>query len=213
MDTAWVQFVGGVIQGEPDDPFVHLLLQRLHAGYTVVRINFTTTPKGPVYVLLLSHLRQLSKMEVPHSASFTRWSLAAGMRMASREEEEERWALLAAERFQLIADDVGADYARLILLECLRVLAPPRTGRALALERATRTAPGREQSRAIRQVDAFLGSLAGDLGGALRYPAEEAADLLDGALERLVGAPGQPARLAARAAKQTAMAARGGARR
>src|SRR5271170_8502226 len=111
MSTAWLKFVSGVLQGEPDDPFVHLLVKRLSTGYKVVQINFTTTSKGPVYVLLLSHLRQLSKMEVPHSPSFTRWSLANGMRMASREEEEQRWAALAAERFLSVADDLGAEQA------------------------------------------------------------------------------------------------------
>src|SRR4051812_33968414 len=98
MSAAWLSFVAGTIEGEPDDPFVRLLRQRLSAGYEVVRVNFTTASKGPAYVALLSHLRQLSTMEVPHSAAFTRWALAAGLRMASREEEEQRWALLAGER-------------------------------------------------------------------------------------------------------------------
>ena len=184
MSAAWLKFVGRTINGEPDDPFVRLLRQRVESGHEVVRIHLVATAKGPSYPVLLAHLRQLSTMEVPHSPAFTRWSLANGLRMASREEEEQRWALLAGERFRAISDDFGADYANLVLLDRLRALGPPRTIRALAREQVTRTAPGREQARAIREVDAFLQSLAGDLGGPLRYTAEEVAEILDGALER-----------------------------
>ncbi|MEO7592309.1 MAG: hypothetical protein ABI134_13925, partial [Byssovorax sp.] len=158
---------------------------RLRSGYEVVRINLLATAKGHSYTVLLAHLRQLSTMEVPHSPAFTRWSLASGLRMASREEEEQRWALLAGERFRPIANDFGDDYANLILLDRLRALGPPRTTRVLSREQLTRTAPGREQSRAIREVDGFLRSLTEDLGGPLRYSVEEVAEILDGALERL----------------------------
>ena len=184
MSAAWLKFVGQTINGEPDDPFVRLLRQRVESGHEVVRINLVATAKGPSYAVLLAHLRQLSTMEVPHSPAFTRWSLASGLRMTAREEEEQRWALLAAERFRTISDDFGADYASLILLDRLRALGPPRTIRALAREQVTRTALGRDQSRAIREVDAFLQSLAGDLGGPLSYTVDEVAEILDGALER-----------------------------
>ena len=183
MSTPWESFVARAIHGEPDEPFLALLRKRLAGGYQVVRVSFERTSKGPAYIVLLSHLRQLSKMEVPHSPSFTRWSLANGIRMVSVEEEEERWALVAGERLQAIADDFGADYANLIFLERVRALGPPRTTRALAGEAATRTAPGREQTRALREMNAFLEGLAADLVGALGY-SEEAAGILDGALER-----------------------------
>ena len=186
MGTAWQTFVARAIEGAPDDPFVRLLKSRLASDYAVIRINLTQTAKGTVYVVMLSHLRQLSTMEVGHSPSFTRWSLANGVRMASREEEEKRWALLAAERFQSIADELGAAYANPILLSRLRALGPARTMAALAQENAKAAAPGREQVRAIRRVDGFLGGLAADVGGALRYSAEEVGEILDGALERFV---------------------------
>jgi hypothetical protein len=182
MSAAWLQFVTRTIQGEPDDPFVRLLRQRVESGHEVVRVNVMPSPKGPKYAVLLAHLRQLSTMEVPHSPGFTRWTLARGIRMASREEEEQRWALLASERFRPIADDFGADYADLIFLDRVFALGPPRTIRALH-EQVTRAAPGREHKRAIQEVDGFLRSLAEDLGGPLHYSAEEVAEILDGALE------------------------------
>jgi hypothetical protein len=39
MSTAWLKFVSGVLQGEPDDPFVHLLVKRLGAGYRTRRAS------------------------------------------------------------------------------------------------------------------------------------------------------------------------------
>jgi hypothetical protein len=184
MSTPWDSFVARAVRGEPDEPFLGLLRKRLASGYKVVRVNVERTPKGLVYVALLSYLRELSKMDVPHSAGFTRWSLASGVRMASVEEEEERWAVVAEERFQRIASDLGADCATLTLLERLRALAPPRTMRALADEQAMPAAPGLEQARARREVEAFLAEMAADLVGGLHYPETEAAGLLDGALER-----------------------------
>lgn len=71
------------------------VFQRVHGGDR-------SPTSGPVYPVLLAYLRQLSKMEVPHSPAFTRWSLAIGLRMSAREEEVQRWALVAGERFQAI---------------------------------------------------------------------------------------------------------------
>jgi len=135
---------------------------------------------------VLERLRELSEMRVPHSPHFTRWSLQAGIRMESIEAEAHRFALLAAERHQLIIEELGADYADAILLDRVRNLAPPRTLVRIVNERPNRLAPGREQLRAARVLDTMLASLAGDLGGSLHYSEEEAAEILDKALEHFV---------------------------
>jgi hypothetical protein len=184
VKPTWQSFLAEAIVGAPDDPFVRSLKRRLASGYTVDRVNLAPIPNGVAYSLLLSYQQALSRMEVPHSPSFTRWSLANGIKMASREEEERRWALLAAERFQPVAEQLGAEYATSILLERLRALGPPRTTAALAEERTKATEPGREQARAIRVVDDFIHALAQDLSGALGYSAEETAEILDGAMEQ-----------------------------
>ncbi len=184
MRDAWATFIKRAIEGEPDDPFVTLLRRRVASGYRIVRVHFEATPKGAEYRLLLERLRELSEMRVPHSPSFTRWSLGTGTRMASVEEEEARFALLAKERFAPLTEELSPSYADAIFVERALSLAPPRTSTMLAQMRVKATSPNREQIRASRRMDVFLASLAADLGSAFRYGEAEVASILDGALER-----------------------------
>src|SRR5665213_398125 len=94
----WDTFVASAIDGEPDDPFVHLLRERIAGGATVVSIELSDDGDKHVYRVTLERLRELSVMALPHSASFTRWSLGAGARMKSQENEATRFAILADER-------------------------------------------------------------------------------------------------------------------
>jgi hypothetical protein len=131
VGSDWQAFVKRAIDGEPDDPFVSMLRRRLSSGSKVVRVQLDTGPRVPEYRVLLERLRELSELRVPHSASFTRWSLDAGVRLANAGEEATRFALLAAEALQPIADEFSADYADAILIEQLRALGPPRTAALL----------------------------------------------------------------------------------
>jgi hypothetical protein len=180
----WHAFVKRAIDGEPDDPFVAMLRRTLAAGSRVIRVNLAEKPKGPAYRILMSRVQELSVMEIPHSASFTRWSVANGVRMASPEEETRRFVVLLEERFAPIVEEYGKEQAQGLLLARLRTLNPARTAQALADLRDYPTAPGRAQIRAAQQLDAFLAVPAGELGGALHYPEMETESILDEALER-----------------------------
>ena len=186
MAEAWEAFVHKAIAGEPDDPFTRMLRQRLASGHRIVRIDLEPKAEASTYRVVLERLRELSEVRVPHSSHFTRWSLQAGIRMESIEAEGRRFALLVAERYQPIVDELGADYTNALLLDRVRSLAPPRTLVRITNERPNHLAPGREQLRAVKLLDTMLTSLAGDLGGSLHYSEEEVAEILDMALERFV---------------------------
>lgn len=184
MGPVWQTFVEQAIAGEHDDPFVGMLRRQIAAGSRVVRIHIELASKAPEYRVLLERLRQLSELRIPHSPSFTRWSLEISARLASTEEEEQRFALVAGDRFEPIMEELGRDYADAILIERLHALRPPRTTAVLARGQIIPTAPGQARKRASRWIDGFLQSMVGDLGKALRYSNKEAASILDGALER-----------------------------
>ena len=183
MASSWQTFVKQAIAGEPDDPFVAMLRRRVASGSRVLRVHLDAEAKPPVYRVLLERLRELSELRVPHSPSFTRWSLDAGVRMVTPDEEAQRFALLAAERFQSVAQELGDAEAIAVLVERLRALAAPESTARLA-EASTRRAPppGRAHTRAAALVDGMLRGLAVELGRSLRYAEAEVATILDAAL-------------------------------
>lgn len=179
----WHAFVKRAIEGEPDDPFVAMLRRAIASGSEIVRVNLVQE-QGLAYRILVSRLKHLSVMEIPHSASFTRWSLANGVRMESAEEETRRFLVLLEEKFPPIVEEYGKEYAGMVLIERIRALDPVRAPLAIGDANMHPTAPGQTRIRAGRMVDAFLAAEAAALGVALHYPETEAAAILDEALER-----------------------------
>jgi hypothetical protein len=184
MRQTWHHFIHASLQGATDDPYVRLLRERLRSGSSVVRVHFEDSGREPGYRVLLSLHRQLSEMRVPHSDSFTRWSLEAGVRMASLEEEAGRFTLLVKERFEPVEEELGRTYLDSILVEVLRRLGPPKVQARLANRHVDVPAEGRAKLRAMGAVEAVIILLAKDLGSALKYDEQQVADILDSALER-----------------------------
>ncbi len=186
MRQGWQHFIHQTLQGAPDDPYVRLLREKLRTGSSVVRMHFEDTGGGPAYVVLLSLHRQLSEMRVPHSESFTRWSLESGTRMASAEEEAKRFALLLRERFAPVEEELGREAFESVLLEELRMLAPPLTQGQLGSRRVLDLSEGRARGKARAAIDAVLTSLARELGASLKYDESQVARILDEALAQYV---------------------------
>ncbi|HSO00846.1 MAG TPA: hypothetical protein VLS89_21290 [Candidatus Nanopelagicales bacterium] len=186
MVSPWETFVQRAIAGDPDDSFVAMLRRRLATGARVVRVQLDADARPPAYRVLTERLRELSELRIPHSPAFTRWSLGAAVRMATADDEARRFALIAAERFQALADDLGQAEARQFLIERLRVLAPTETMAVLAGFPARPPAAGRAHTRAAARVDRLLQGLATDLGRALRYSPPEVSSILDRALAYFV---------------------------
>jgi len=184
--ASWQSFVKQAIAGEPDDPFVAMLRRRVASGSKVLRVHLDAEARPPAYRVLLERLRELSELRIPHSPSFTRWSLDNAVRMATPDEEAQRFAMVAAERFQAVAAELGEPEANAVLVERLRALGP-QEATAAVVEASTRRAPppGRAHKRAAALVEGVLRDLAVDLGRRLRYPEAEVATILDGALARL----------------------------
>jgi hypothetical protein len=188
MRQLWQHFIHASLQGAADDPYVRLLRERLRTGSSVVRVHFEGSGRAPEYRVLLSLNRQLSEMRVPHSDSFTRWSLEAGVRMASFEEEVSRFALRVKERFEPMEVERGRDFFNAVLVEELRKLGPPRVQVRLANLRVYGVGEGHAKLRALSAFDTALSSLAKELGSSLKYDEAQVADILDAALERYVSA-------------------------
>lgn len=185
----WQEFIHQSLKGAADDPHVRLLRERLRSGSSVVRVHLEDSRRQPEYRVLLSLHRQLSEMRVPHSDSFTHWSLETGTRLATAEEEARRCALLLRERFEPVEQELGRDYFESLLREQLRSLGPPRAltrldGGNLVHHPFTGVADGRARRKAQERIQSVLSSLARDLGSSLKYGEDEVAQLLDAALER-----------------------------
>jgi hypothetical protein len=186
MRQGWQHFIHETLKGTPDDPYVRLLREKLRTGSSVVRVHFEDTGTAPMYVVLLSLHRQLSEMRVPHSESFTRWSLESGTRMASAEDEAKRFALLLRERFAPVQKELGRESFESALLAELRMLAPPRTQGQLGDRRVLDLSEGRARGKAQAAIDSVLASLARELGASLKYDESQVAQLLDEALARYI---------------------------
>lgn len=187
MRQGWQEFVHQSLKGAADDPHVRLLRERLRSGSSVVRVHLDESGRQPQYLILLSEHRQLSEMRVPHSESFTRWSLEAGTRLATPEEEARRFALVLRERFMPLEEKLGREYLDGILIEQLSALGPPRVqgwlaGRSLPHSAAV-FGDGSIRRNAQERIEGVLAALARDLGTSLKYSEQEAAGLLDAALE------------------------------
>jgi hypothetical protein len=188
MRQTWHHFIHASLQGATDDPYVRLLRERLRTGSSVVRVHFENSGHEPEYRVLLSLHRQLSEMRVPHSDSFTRWSLEAGVRMASTEEEINRFVLLVKEQFEPVEEELGRELFNTVLVEQLRKLGPPKVQAQLPDRHVYELSEGRARIRAARAIEAVLILLAKELGSALKYDEAQVADILEAALERYVSA-------------------------
>lgn len=180
--TAWEDFVERAITDEPDDPHVRLLRERIAAGAKVMRVHFTAAPPHG-YLVVLERLRELSEQHIPHSRSFTRWSLANGVRMATETEEIGRFGVVLGEDVASIEDEVGAKaLAEVALIERLRELSPPTAMREF-LQHHYVSAGGMPVSRLVRlRLDRVLRARCVELHAALGYDAEEVARVLDRAV-------------------------------
>lgn len=186
MRQAWHQFVHQSLAGAPDDPHMRLLRSRLRAGSSVMRVHLEGSGPGAEYRVLLSLHKQLSESRVPHSEAFTRWSLEAGVRLATPEEEARRFALLLRERLEPLEQEWGQQLFESVLAEHLRVLEPPRA-KSLLEGRPVPPGEGRQARQRVRQaIGAALTALARELGKALKYEEAQAAELLDAALEHYI---------------------------
>jgi hypothetical protein len=187
MANRWNDFVQRAGAGEPDDPHIRLLRGRIAAGCKVLRINLLVTPgRPPEYLVILSCQQILTEMRVPHGPSFTRWSFEAGARLETAEEEALRFAWLLRERLSPIEAEVTSDYFDSVLTHHLRELGPSRTTARLARHHAYRPNVSLALQRTIKAIDAVLTGLAEDLQRALHYFPQEAAEILDRALEAVV---------------------------
>jgi hypothetical protein len=197
MRPGWLEFVHQSLKGAADDPHVRLLRERLRSGSSVVRVQLDDSGRQPEYRVMLSLHRQLSEMRVPHSDSFTRWSLETGTRLADFEEETRRFALLLRERFAPLVQELGRDFFDSVLIEELRTLGPPRARTRLDRTRRAFPSPpgvvdGRARRKARERIESVLSSLARELGSALKYGEDEAAALLDAAIERYLSDQAPP---------------------
>jgi hypothetical protein len=194
MKQGWQEFVHQSLKAATDDPHVRLLRERLGSGSSVVRVHLDDSGRQPEYRVLLSLHRELSEMRVPHSESFTRWSLETRTRLASPEEEARRFALLLRERFEPLEQELGRGPFGALLLEMLRTLAPPRTRTRLDdvfVEHpysGVGVPDGRAMRRAQESLESVLTSLARNLGSSLKYSEQEVAEVLDAAIAHYLSA-------------------------
>jgi hypothetical protein len=190
MTQGWQEFVHQSLTGAADDPHVRLLRERLRSGSSVVRVHLDDSGHQPEYRVLLSLHRQLSEMRVPHSDSFTRWSLETGTRLDTPEAEARRFALVLRERFDPLEQTLGRAYFDSIFIEQLRTLRPPRAQARLAgtgvVHPSHVLVDGATRRNTLERIESVLTSLARDLGFSLKYGEGETAELLDEALERYV---------------------------
>jgi hypothetical protein len=187
MSSDWESFIQHAAQGEQDDPHVRLLREKIAEGCTIVRANLVLRAgQSPEYLIVLACNRRLSDIRIPHSDSFTRWSLETGLRMATPDEEAERFSILAEERLSPVEDRVGRDYLSAILCEQVQTLAPPISMGKLG--RRPSHPPTNDDMRwdITQRLLEILRLLARDLANALRYTPTEVASLLDRALAELL---------------------------
>jgi hypothetical protein len=185
MASKWEDFIRNAVRGEEDEPFVRLLRERVRSGYRVLRVNFSASSgerATPEYILILERLAHLSEMRVPHSPSFTRWSLGEGIRMASSEEEAARFGLLALERHTPLIERWGISTFRSLFVERIRVHGPPRTVARLENVKSREMPLTGHKIESLSQLDEVLASLAQDFVSRLQYSEADAADILDQAL-------------------------------
>lgn len=188
MAHPWQAWVHEVLEQPRQDAFVELLRTRLSAGERVVRIELNSSDglASPSYRVILARGPNLSELVVPHSASFTRFSLEAGLRLDSHEAEAGRFATLLAERLHAMGVEWGEAWLRAVLVHQLRSLAPPRTRKAIEGVREYEVERSAAWARAVAQLNGTLAELARALAEQLHYSEAEAADLLDRALEKVV---------------------------
>jgi len=186
MSSDWQIFVEAALQRPADDPHVRLLRERLSQGCSIVRVNVIQTAREPEYLIVLSCNQQLTETRVPHSESFTRFCLDAGVRMETLAEEALRFAIVARDRLLPIEQRTGRDYLSAILCEQISSLGAPRSVEKLADRPCY---PPADSPTRWETTQAFLDALrelARDLSGALRYEPAQAADILDQALADLI---------------------------
>lgn len=185
MSSRWREFVAETVAPPKDDPYVRLLRDKVAAGARVVRVHLVDG-RPPKYLLILEYRKQLSEMEIPHSESFTRWSLESGTRMADADEEVRRFALLLTEKLAALEREVGRDYFRSVLVEVLRELGPSATLAMLGERHEGHAAAGPSKDRALQAIESVLVEAIRSLGEALGYGVDESAEILDSALARYV---------------------------
>lgn len=189
MRQGWRHFIHQALEGVADDPHVRMLRERLRSGGQVIRVHFEDSGQGPSYRVVLSLDRQLSELRVPHSESFTRWSLEAGVRMATLEDEVARFTLLLRERLQAVEAELGRSSLQGVLVEVVRELGPPKAQASLSGRQVHSLSEGRARLQAMRTVEGVITTLVKDLGTGLKYDEAQVAGTLDAVLERFVSAP------------------------
>jgi hypothetical protein len=178
---AWHQRIQQALLPREDDPFVRLLKERVAAGSQIVRAMYVHADPAE-YVVTLERNQELSRLRVPHSESFTRWSLAQAIPMVDANNEGARFGRLLAERLVELTAEVGQGYFESVLITALRDWEPPRTWARLDRQvRVSAPTPGAACTRARATIDRVLSGTAADLG-ALGYSAREVAEILDSAL-------------------------------
>jgi len=185
----WSDFVRTALGGPPDDPFVRLLRDQLATGSHVMRVNFPPPADGrsPEYLVVLLRDRQLSDLRIPHSPAFHRWSLEAGAKLETPDEEARRFGVVLAERLGEIEKLMLRDQFEALLVQRVGALAMPSTAALLA---GFRNADflSRAQVPAWAEVvfDQQIATTARDLGRALDYSEAETSDILDHAVKEYV---------------------------
>ena len=189
MDSdAWTTFVHDAVVGEPDDPHVRLLRDRLRSGTHVVGVHFVAGSVSE-YLVVLERLREISEQRIPHSRAFTRWSLAEGVQMATIDDEVQRFTLMLAEAFARISVEVGRDYFKSVLHERLRELRPSAVQGALKTIFTYNAETGPTKERIRRSLDTVLRERCVELVTSLHYPETNAATILDRALASWIAKP------------------------
>ena len=183
MSRDWSSLIHDALAGVADDPYVRLLKERLRSGSQIVRIHLETAAgQKPEYVVILSLHRNLSEMRLPHSESFTSWSLEAGARMVNEAEEAERMALLLHDRFVPLLSELDPVHFEAIFVPYIRTMSPPVAMDVARQLQPIGTVDGRGKKQALQQMEGVLVELARMLGRSLRYDEASTARILDSAL-------------------------------
>jgi len=183
-NATWTSFVEGLIEPVEEDAYVRHVKDAVARGATIRKVTFVrgaSTSGRQEYIVLLEEHERLSTFQLPHSAGFTAWSLAAGIRMESPTNEAERFAVLLAEGVETMDREYGRDLTTDVITDQIRRLGPPRTTHKLGdqggLARSSGPA-GRRAKRDLRAIFALPASQLVTLG----YSKSSIADILDEAL-------------------------------